>query len=43
MHILSHEWGKVTEPFDIVQSLSDAAQKSGVYFYKNQVRELVKI
>ena len=34
---LSHEWGKVTEPFDLVDSLAYAAQKSGVVFYKNQV------
>ena len=34
---LSHEWGKVTEPFDIVESLFSAAQKSGVVFYKNKV------
>jgi len=34
---LSHQWGKVTEPFDLVDSLAYAAQKSGVVFYKNQV------
>ena len=34
---LSHEWGKVTEPLDIVESLSNSAQRSGVVFYKNKV------
>jgi D-amino-acid dehydrogenase len=37
---LSHEWGKVTEPFDIVKNLSNEAQKSGVVFYKNQVKRI---
>ena len=34
---LSHEWGMVREPFELVQSLSDAVQKSGANFYKNKV------
>ena len=37
---LSHEWAKVTEPLDIVESLSIAAQKRGVIFYKNRVNEI---
>ena len=37
---LSHEWGKVTEPVDIVKNLSNEAQKGGVVFYKNHVERI---
>ena len=37
---LSHEWGKVTEPVDIVKNLSNEAQKGGVVFCKNHVERI---
>ena len=37
---LSHEWGKVTEPVDIVKNLSNEAQKGGVVFCKNHVEKI---
>ncbi len=37
---LSHEWGKVSEPIDVVQGLANAAKKEGVIFYHNRVKSI---
>ena len=37
---LSHEWGKVSEPIDIVQGLANAAKVDGVIFHLNRVKSV---
>ena len=37
---LSHEWGKVSEPIDIVQGLANAVKVDGVIIQQNRVKRL---
>ena len=37
---LSHEWGKVSEPIDIVKGLANEAKKDGVIFHLNRAKSI---